>query len=73
MACGKHHMILAVQSTLSFLTWVCGESEREQDIPVIEDRIRYGLRFERIIRSKIELERAELDDFLESDESGSSH
>lgn len=38
-----------------------------------EDRIRYGLRFERIIRSKIELERAELDDFLESDESGSSH
>ena len=32
-----------------------------------EDRIRHGLRFERIIRSKIELERVELDDFLESD------
>jgi len=35
---------------------------------VKEDRIRHGLRFERIIRSKIELEeRVELDDFLEAD------
>lgn len=72
MLCGEHHTI-AAQGTSSFLLtvyrrWVDGRMEKlKQDLPGKEDRIRYCLRFERMIRSKMEWDRAELDDSLESD------